>query len=345
MATIAFVGCAHVHTPGFITRVRQRPGIRVASVWDDNPVRGRTRAAELDVPFVESVDAIWQDGEVEAAIICSPTDQHLDLVRQGAAAGKHLFVEKPLGIGAEDAYAMAEAIERAGVRFQTGYAQRGDPIVLCLKEHIERGTFGTITRVRGSICHGGALAGWFDPKPPAEAAADWRWMADPQIAGVGGFGDLGTHALDILIWWLGEVAAGTALLDVGTNRYAGCDETGEALLRFASGTIGTLAAGWDDVANPVTYLISGTEGHAAVVGGELYLTSKRLPGADGKSPWGHLPARQPAGLDAFLDVLEGKPAALVGAREAAYRSAVMAALYAAARAGTWVWPPAPDAGR
>ena len=79
-----------------------------------------------------------------------------------AAAGKHMFVEKPLGMGAVDAYRMAEAIEKAGVLFQTGYFMRGNPIHLFLREQIAAGSFGKITRIRHSNCHAGSLGGWFD---------------------------------------------------------------------------------------------------------------------------------------------------------------------------------------
>ncbi|HET7768955.1 MAG TPA: gfo/Idh/MocA family oxidoreductase, partial [Chloroflexota bacterium] len=65
--------------------------------------------------------------------------------------------------------------------------------------------------------------------------------------------------------------------------------------------------------------------------------SKKL-GSDGKQPWTTLPERVPAGLDAFLDAIEGKAATLVSAREAAYRSAVMEALYEGARSRSWVRP-------
>jgi predicted dehydrogenase len=339
MATIAFVGTGHIHTPGFINKVKQRPGLIVKSVWDHHTVRGERRAAELGAQVVAQADAIWGDPEIEAVVICSETDRHLELVNAAASAKKDMFAEKPLGVGAKDSYAMAEAIERAGVHFQTGYFQRGDPMNVFLKEHIAKGTFGKLTRVRGSNCHAGSLKGWFDPQPE-KVEADWRWMADPKIAGVGAFGDLGTHALDIMLWWLGEVESGTATLDPVTNRYDGCDETGEGLMRFSSGVIGSLAAGWVDVADPVKYVISGTEGHATVVGGQLYITSEKL-GSDGKQPWTKLPEKKPSGFDAFLDLLEGKDVTLVGAREAAYRSAVMEALYAGAKKGTWEKPQGP----
>jgi predicted dehydrogenase len=165
-------------------------------------------------------------------------------------------------------------------------------------------------------------------------------MADPKVAGVGAFGDLGTHSLDILLWWLGDVEKATAAVDLGTRAYAdsNCDETGEGIMRFKNGVIGTLAAAWDDVANPVQYIISGTEGHAAVINGQVFFQSKKVDGADGKQPWTQLPAAKVAGFDAFLDAMVGKDATLVGAREAAYRSAVMEAMYNGAKHGNWVAP-------
>ena len=331
MTIVAFVGCAHIHTPGFIHTVRNRPGFSCKSVWDHDLTRAQKNAEALGASVVADLDTLYADPEIEAVLVCTETNLHAEVVLPGAAAGKHLFIEKPLGFGARDAYQMADAIEQAGVLYQTGYFQRGDAKNIFLKEQIENGAFGKITRVRGSNCHNGALGRWFD--------TEWRWMADPKIAGVGAFGDLGTHSLDILLWLMGEVTTVTAQLDPGTAAYAGCDETGEALMRFANGAIGTLAASWDDVANPVSLEICGTEGHAVVVNGQLYFGSAHVSGADSGQPWTQLPESKPAGLDSFFDALSGdKNAALVGVREAAYRSAVMEAMYAGAKNNAWMTP-------
>ncbi len=343
MIEIALVGCAHIHTPGFVKRIKERSDVHVKCVWDADRRRSDVWAAELGAPVVENPKKIWKDKEIRAAIICSQTDQHQKLVLAGAKAQKHLFVEKPLGMGSKDGYKMAAAIEKAGVLFQTGYFMRGSPIHLFLREQIRQGLFGKITRVRASNCHAGALGGWFDAKGD-DVGHDWRWMADPSISGVGAFGDLGTHSLDILLWLIGDVTSATASVNTGTNRYEGCDETGEGLMTFANGTIGTLAAAWNDVANPVSLIISGTEAHAAIINGKLHLTTKKLEGADGKEPWTQLPAAVPAGLDSFLDAIAGRSdAALVRATEAAYRSAVMEAMYEGARKGKWIAPKAPSA--
>ena len=329
MTTVAFVGCAHIHTPGFIQLVNSRPEIQCKSVWDHDAARAAKRAAEMGAQVISDLAAIYADPEIEAVIVCTETNLHESVVLPAAAAKKHLFIEKPLGFGAADAAKMADAIESAGVIYQTGYFMRGDANHIFLKQQIEAGAFGKITRVRGSNCHSGALGRWFD--------TEWRWMTDPKQSGVGAFGDLGTHSLDILLWLMGDVTQVTAQIDNGTGAYEGCDETGEGLLRFASGAIGTLAAAWDDVANPVSLLISGTEGHAAILNGQLYFQSSHVPGADGKSPWTDMPSSKPAGFEAFLDAISGKKdVALVGVREAAYRNSVMEALYEGARMGTWV---------
>jgi predicted dehydrogenase len=331
MIQVALVGCAHIHTPGFVKRLKARSDIRVRYVWDHDSGRAKRQAETLSAQTVTELDKVWSDGEIAGAIICSETDRHEMLVLAGAAAKKHLFVEKPLGIGAADAYRMADAIERAGVLFQTGYFMRGDPIHLFLREQINKGHLGKITRFRHTNCHSGSLQGWFD--------TDWRWMADPEQAGCGAFGDLGTHSLDILLWLMGDVERVTADVDVAIGRYDETDEYGEGLLKFENGAIGSLAAGWVDVAHPVNLILSGTQGHAYVANGELYFQSEHVPGADGRAPWTDLPRAWPHACELFLDaVTGGEKVPLVGAREAAVRSAVMEALYESARTKRWVTP-------
>jgi predicted dehydrogenase len=342
MPEIALVGCAHIHTPGFVKKLQERQEMRVKLVHDPEPERAQFYASELGAQVAEDEQQVWSDRDIVAVAICSQTNRHELLVRAAAKAKKHMFVEKPLGMAARDAYAMARAVRKAGVHFQTGYFLRGNPIHQFLREQIARGSFGRITRVRGSNCHGGSLGGWFDEKPQ-DRAHDWRWMADPAVAGVGAFGDLGTHSLDILIWLMGEVEAVTAQLDPVTARYGDCDETGESLIRFRNGAIGTLAAGWVDVAHPVGLLISGTEGHAAIMNGKLYFTSKHVDGADGKEPWTDLPPAWPHAFDLFLDAVGGRgDVPLVDVEEAAYRSSVMEAMYEAARKQKWVKPKRPS---
>jgi predicted dehydrogenase len=330
MATVALVGCAHIHTPGFVKRLQARSDVTVKYVWDPQPEHAAKQAEALGSRTIAEVGEVWTDPQIEGVIICSQTNRHEPLVLAAAAAKKHIFVEKPLGLGSTDAYRMADAIKKAGVLFQTGYFQRGNPIHLFLREQIGADAFGQITRIRHTNCHAGSLKGWFD--------TEWRWMADLAQAGVGGFGDLGTHSLDILLWLMGGVKDVTASIKAVTGRYGDCDETGEALINFTNGTIGSLAAGWVDVAHPISVIVSGTQGHAYVANGKLFFQSEHMVGADGKEPWEKLPEAWPHAFELYLDALNGKSAPLVDVEEAAIRSSVMEAMYEASHRQAWIAP-------
>jgi predicted dehydrogenase len=133
-----------------------------------------------------------------------------------------------------------------------------------------------------------------------------------------------------LIWMFGGVSSVTGAISSGTSRYEGCDELGEAMLKFSNGVIGTLTASWDDVADPVRFQVAGTKGHATY-GSELLLA-----GPDGKFQPADLLEATPSGFSAFLDHLEGKEVDLVKPREAAQRDVTMDAIYQAAASHNWV---------
>ncbi len=326
---VALVGCAHIHTPSFVGKLAKSPLVKVKYVWDPLAERAQKNATTLGAKAVASADEIWADADVKAVVICSQTNEHHNLVLAAAKAGKHMFVEKPLGVSSKESIEMADAIEKAGVLFTTGYFMRSDPVNLYLKELVDKGTFGKITRVHGSNCHNGSLKGYFD--------TDYRWMADPKLAGVGAYGDLGTHSLDILMWLMGDVESVTAEVRAVTHRYGDCDESGEGLIHFKNGVLGVLSAGWLDLADPLRLMISGTEGHAAVINNQLFLTCPKIQGADGKKPWTELPKGQSHAFDLFLDAVSGKKdVPLVPVRQAAARVIVMEAMYQAARDKKWV---------
>jgi predicted dehydrogenase len=326
---VALVGAAHVHTPGFNAGAKSRSDVQVKYVYDHDRERAERNAKELDAKPIDDPAIVWADPEIAAVAIFSETDRHYELVKAAAKAKKAMFVEKPLCADGKQAKEMADAIDKAGVPFTTGYFSRTIPNYLFLKDQVAQGNFGKVTRVYASNCHEAALGGWFD--------GEWRWMADSKIAGVGAFGDLGTHLLDVLMWIFGGIESVAAEMKCITHRYGDIDETGEALMKFESGVIGTLAAGWVDVANPVSFMISGTEGHATIFRGQLYFKSAKVPGADGEKPWTKLPEPGRSPVDMFLDAASGKTGLpLVTPKEAAARVRVMEAMYSAAKERKWI---------
>ena len=164
MKTLAMLGVAHIHTPGFVKRLNERSSeFAVNAVWDSQPERARIAAGHLNSQAVADYRAILADDAVDAVVICAETSLHRELAVAAAEAGKDMFVEKPLAISADDAYAIQRAIDAAGVIFQTGHFMRSMPVYRQLKAWIDAGTLGTITRIRHSNVHQGALAAIFVP--------------------------------------------------------------------------------------------------------------------------------------------------------------------------------------
>jgi predicted dehydrogenase len=319
MKRLALVGGGHIHTPGFINNVRDRQW-GWTGVWDHDADRANRRAEATGSPAM-ALDALLKT-EMDAIVICSETRLHRELVAACVEAKKPLFVEKPMGMNGADSAEIARIINAAGVPFSTGYFRRGEGQVRKLRRLVQEGAFGTVTRARFSNCHSGALGGWFD--------TEWRWMADLSEAGVGAFGDLGTHVLDLMIWMFGEPQSAVGALKPGTNRYPGCEEYGEAMFQYESGLVTTLAAGWNDVADPCPIQIMGTGGHAVIFQGGLYVKIgnsglDKVDGDDGA----------PAGFQGFLDFLETGQGELVTPNEALARDRTMSAVYASASQGDW----------
>ncbi len=331
MQTVAFLGCSHIHTPNFIKTIKARNDIKIKYIWDPNQNLAERIAREVNSQQITDLPGIWDDPSISGVIICSQTNLHEQLVINAARAHKHIFVEKPLGFGKVDSAKMRDEITKAGVIFQSGYFMRGRDTILKVKQLINQGAFGKITRLRLSNCHSGGLDGWFVNK-------DWSWMTRLPEAGVGGFGDLGTHILDLALYLLqSPVQRVTASIKVVNGNFGNCDESGEGIMELQNGVTICLAAGWVDVANPVTLQLSGTEGHAMIYDGKLFMKSKNIEGADGTTPLSDLPPSLPHAFDMYLDSLIGKQGACLVTPEEAYRnSVIMEAFYIAAKNNVWI---------
>lgn len=333
--TTAFLGVAHIHTPGFIKMLAGRAGeVKVKYVYDIDPARAARRAEELSAT-VSSVASILADPDVTSVIICSETVQHLELVSAAAKAGKHIFCEKPVGLGAKDANAMADMIEAAGVTFQTGFFSRSNPVNRFIKQEVAAGHLGKLTRMRYTNCHDGVLGNWL--------SGEWAWITDAKQAGGGAMLDLGAHPLDLIVSTFvpteGEVVKVAASMgNVTGNAGPDIDEYGTGLIEFASGAVATVEASWVDLKLRSGLDVFGIDGQIQVVDGVVKYFSKHVEGATGDAPWTDLPAGGPHAFELFWDALLGKELAvpLVPVREAALGAAVMERLYKAAGRSTGV---------
>ncbi|HET8880000.1 MAG TPA: Gfo/Idh/MocA family oxidoreductase [Arthrobacter sp.] len=198
MIGYAFMGKAHSNAwrnvasyfdvPAFERRVlvgRDAAGVAAAAArygWAESATDWREVIARDDIQIVD---------------ICAPGWMHAEIAIAALAAGKHVLVEKPLANTLAEAEAMAEAAREArgrGVQSMIGFNYRRVPALALARELIAEGRLGEVRHVRAAY-----LQDWLvDPEAPM------TWRLNKETAGSGALGDIASHAIDQVLFLLGE---------------------------------------------------------------------------------------------------------------------------------------------
>ncbi|MGP3966166.1 Gfo/Idh/MocA family protein [Streptomyces sp. 6N223] len=257
VAVVGFGWMGRVHTQAYARLPHHFPQLPVrpelVAVADEVPGRAEEAAGRYGF---SSATRDWRevaaDPRVRAVSVTAPNFLHREIGVAMAEAGKHLWIEKPVGLTAGDARAVADAAARAGVRGAVGFNYRHAPAVAAAREMIAAGEIGTVTHARIRL--------FSDYAAHPEGALTWRF--EPERGGSGVLGDLASHGVDLARHLLGEIDSLTADTAVfvperprptgatsGHARAAGGEpgRVGNAdyvscLLRFASGARGVLEA-------------------------------------------------------------------------------------------------------
>jgi predicted dehydrogenase len=178
----------------------------VESVADSGRIRfvaGATRARTRDLEsfaeaqhlrLLDGFDAALADPDVDAIVLATPHSTHTAQVVAAAAAGKHVFCEKPFALTRADAEQAVAAVRRAGVTLGLGYNRRFHPEMTRLRNQIRSGELGTLLHVEATMSVPNGLL----LKPDA-------WRADRQETPCGGLTPLGVHAIDGMIDLCGPI--------------------------------------------------------------------------------------------------------------------------------------------
>lgn len=221
MTRIGLFGCGRigkVHARG----IAQTRAAKLVAVCDAVPEAAQSLAAEYQAE-VRSAEDILGATDIDAVIIGSPTDTHLELITQSARNGKAIFCEKPIESSLEKIRAAIELVQQYKVPFMTGFNRRFDPNFRTLAERIAAGDLGKVELVT-------ILSR--DPAPPPIE----------YIKTSGGiFRDMMIHDFDMARFLLGEepisvYAAGSALVDPAIGD-AGDIDTAVVTLRTVSGKL------------------------------------------------------------------------------------------------------------
>ncbi|WP_213451286.1 Gfo/Idh/MocA family protein [Rhizomonospora bruguierae] len=203
-----------------VADLRASDSVRVVLGVDPTPA-GRAAAAALGVPVSSDLGAALRDASVEAVVLCSPHAVHAAQIIASAAAGRHVFCEKPLATTRAEASRAVTACQEAGVVLGVGHERRFEPPVMRLRDLCAARAIGQPLVFEGNFSQNKFLA------LPRD-----NWRLSAEAAPVGPLSATGIHLVDLAVAVLGRPCQVLATL---SNRATG----------FANGDTLTIHLGFD----------------------------------------------------------------------------------------------------
>jgi len=231
---------------------------RLVAVTDVAHDRATAFAAARSCPAEPDLAALLARRDVEVVCVCVPSGLHAAIGIQVAKAGKHLVVEKPIDVSLDAADRLIDAARAARVALTVISQHRFDPGLIELKRGLDAGALGRLVL-------GEASTKWYRTQAYYVSAA-WRgtWAMDG-----GSLMNQGVHYVDLLRWCMGPLTEVTAVCSTQAHQIE-VEDTALALVRFASGAVGTILSSTAAFPGfPQRLEITGTEGTVTIEDGRI----------------------------------------------------------------------------
>jgi len=249
------VGCGMI--AGFHAEaVKRIRGAKMVACFDTIPASAdRYAGANPGVKPYDKLEEMLKDPAVDIVTICTPSGVHMDPAVKAANAGKHVVVEKPMEITLARCDAILNACKKNGVQLCPIFPSRFSPANLALKEAVDDGRFGKLTL-------GDTYVKWWRTQQYYDQGG-WRgtWALD----GGGAYMNQAIHNVDLLYWFMGDVAEVTGMTSLVAHDRIEVEDVGVATMKFKNGAIGVIeatTAAWPGLLKKTE--IHGTEGTVIV---------------------------------------------------------------------------------
>jgi predicted dehydrogenase len=207
------------------------PNSKLVAVMRRNEAKAKAYALKHQVPkWYSDSRKLIEDPEVNAIYIATPPNVHRELTLLAAAAGKPVYVEKPMARNHRECIDMIEACRAAGVPLYVAYYRRALPHFVKIKQLISEGVIGQIRTVHVNMKQSLRAEAVLNQEP------NWRIM--PEIAGGGYFYDLASHQLDLLDFFFGAIVSAKGIAVNQAQAYPAEDMVA-GIFEFENGVIGS----------------------------------------------------------------------------------------------------------
>ncbi len=228
---LAIVGLGMAVTPHAKSLVDLQDRVEVAAAFAPSEARRTAFGARFAFPLGDSLDAILADNSIDAVMILTPPNTHLDLVRRCAAAGKHVLLEKPLEISTARAEELVAACRKAGRALGVVLQHRFRPAALKLRDMLKAGELGRIVGC-STVIRLWRPQSYYDVEGRGTRARDGGGVLLTQ----------GIHTLDLMLSLAGPVAEVACYAQTSSVHRMETEDMAAAAVKFASGALGTIDA-------------------------------------------------------------------------------------------------------
>ncbi len=224
------VGCG-VIGPTHAQAIASLPDAQLVAVTDINPEKAQRLADEYAVkPYTDLAEMLAGE-QLDVVIICTPSGLHGEQVCQVMRSGRHVIVEKPMEISHAAIEEMLRVQQESGVKLAVISQHRFDPASLQVHDLVEEQAFGRL--VLGNV-----IVPWWRSQAYYDSG---KWRGTWQLDGGGVLMNQSIHSIDLLQWFMGPVRSIYAYTDTLAHRME-TEDVAVAVLRFANGALGTIAA-------------------------------------------------------------------------------------------------------
>ena len=253
-----------------IKAIDATPNLKVAALASRKKESASKKKDELnlDCDVLNNFDEIVKHDEVDIVDICTPNHLHAEEAIQAAEAGKHVIIEKPIGMNLQEIKAIRDAIKKAKVKSQTGFALRLNPYVQNVYHLIKSGLLGEVFYVEVDYNH--EIGPWW---------SGYNWNVNTREFGPSATLVAGCHAVDMLPWFLGDVEEVFAYGTFGHRKDYEYEPTYAAVVKFKNGKIGKTGNSFE-IESPyvLNFQIHGSKGS---IYNEKFFIKDTFPGQTG----------------------------------------------------------------
>lgn len=196
------------------------------------------------------------DPRIDAVIISLPTFLHAQVAIKAAEHGKHVLVEKPLARNFNEGLSITSAAKEYGVKLMVGYPLRFIPQFADLKRFLKSGILGDVQIAAANTISSGPFFHRTEYGTPRPVPS---WWFDKTLTGGGALIDLGSHLINLLSWYFGDVDSIRSQL--GHRFNMDLEDHAVCVMKFKGGTVATVSVGWFSEYHKVQVDLYGTVSH------------------------------------------------------------------------------------